>query len=216
MHNLKAFAVALLKSRLFIPGVALIAVFLIASRFMSGGDEGDAGALPNAAASSQANEVAVGGNDVIAARPPGDRAATGVAEGPGVIDNTAVDPSDDTTDAADAASNFAERRDYAAQPLPKPSFNCAIAGLEVERLICGSTELALLDVALADTYDKTLNKAREYDRTYGPINSQIAFVTLTQEQNSWSRSERNRCSTEQCLYSIYRERIDYLSIHKFK
>jgi uncharacterized protein YecT (DUF1311 family) len=216
MHNLKAFAVALLKSRLFIPGVALIAVFLIASRFMSGGDEGDAGALPNAAASSQTNEVAVAGNDLTTASPPGAIAATGVAERPGAIDGTAVDPSSDPPDAADAASNVAERRNYAAQPLPKPSFNCAIAGLEVERLICGIPELALLDVTLAEVYDRALIKAREYDQTHGPINSQVAFVTLAQNQNSWIRNERNKCVTEKCLYSTYKERIDYLSAHSFK
>ena len=216
MHSIKALVVALLKSRLFIPGVALLAIFLVASRLMSGGEQGDAGTLPNTAASSQTNEVALAGNDVTTASPPGDRAATEVAEGPSVIDNTAVDPSDDSTDADDEGSSFAERRDYAAQPLSKPSFNCAIAGLEAEKLICSSTGLALLDVELADIYDQTLNRAREYDRTYGPINSQIAFVTLTQDQSTWVRSERNRCSTEQCLYSIYRTRIGYLSSYRFK
>lgn len=120
------------------------------------------------------------------------------------------------SDEAAAEPYLAERPEYAPQPLPKPSFNCAIAGLEAEKLICGSAELARLDVELAEIYDRTIGRAREYDRAYGPVSSQVAFITLVQDQRSWIQNQRNRCRTEQCLSSAYQMRINYLSGYSFR
>lgn len=92
----------------------------------------------------------------------------------------------------------------------KPSFNCAITGLSAERLICGSSELAALDLELAETYRGALGRAKMYDRKYGPPSSQVAYINLVQEQNSWLRNSRNRCQSADCIFDVYQNRLDYL------
>lgn len=213
MHNIKALILALIKSRLFIPGVALLAVFLVASHFMSGGGEGDAGALSDADKSDQAAEVTVADGASTSGDPSNETATLQGGDMSASIDGVADNPGVDT---AEAGSNSAERPEYARQPLPKPSFNCAIAGLEAEKLICGSAELARLDVELAKVYDRTVSRAREHDRAYGSVSSQVAFITLVQDQRSWIQRQRNRCRTEQCLSSAYQMRINYLSGYSFR
>ena len=96
----------------------------------------------------------------------------------------------------------------------EPSFNCAITGLPAERLICGSSELATLDLELAETYSGALGRAKMYDRKYGPPSSQVAYITLVQDQNSWLRNSRNRCQSADCIHEVYQNRLDYLRRHQ--
>lgn len=213
MHNLKALVLALLKSRLFIPGVALIAVFLVASRFMSSDAEHGAAALSNPDASVQATEAAVAGNDATTGGLPSVGVTPEPSEATEALGGTATDPG---IASADPEPYLSDDPEDASQPLLRPSFSCAIAGLEAERLICGSAELARLDLELAEVYDRTVSNAREYDRTHGPMSSQVAFITLVQDQRSWIQGQRNRCRTEQCLSSAYQMRINYLSDYSFR
>lgn len=206
MHNLKALVLTLLRSRFFMPGFVLLAVLVVAFRFMDSEGTGE-GSTPQAAdASSPKLEDASPINDVVSDNSP----------------KAAADETNSVAGSTDAAE-MAEQEQYregrstdTPKTLPKPSFNCALAGLEAERLICGSAELAMLDLDLANVYERTLDRARNYDTKYGPINSQVNFITIMQDQRSWIRNQRNRCSSEQCLHSSYRARINYLSDYDFR
>jgi uncharacterized protein YecT (DUF1311 family) len=75
-----------------------------------------------------------------------------------------------------------------------PSFNCTLAKLIVERLICSNPSLAHLDVEMADAYSRlwAISNDRE---------------PLRAAQLAWLSQTRNVCSTIECLTQIYTERI---------
>ena len=73
------------------------------------------------------------------------------------------------------------------------SFDCAKAGTKVEKMICATPVLNKLDSDLASSYKEAVAKE----------------PSIKQEQLSWMK-ERNKCSTEACLESSYRDRIDDL------
>jgi uncharacterized protein len=83
-----------------------------------------------------------------------------------------------------------------------PSFNCAKASGEVEKLICKDAELAKLDRSLADLY-ATLLKNTPKSKQQG----------LKAEQRGWVKG-RNDCwksdDLRGCVASEYRSRIDQL------
>ena len=76
---------------------------------------------------------------------------------------------------------------------PKPSFDCATARSKVKLLICGSDELAKLDVA----EEALLRRARAKATTPDAVN---------EEQSLWL-SGRDACTSAACLVRAYHQRI---------
>jgi uncharacterized protein len=78
-------------------------------------------------------------------------------------------------------------------PAPKPSFDCATAKSKVKLLICGSDDLAKLDVA----EETLLRRARAKATTPDAVN---------EEQSLWL-SQRDVCTSAACLVRAYHQRI---------
>jgi TPR repeat protein len=78
-------------------------------------------------------------------------------------------------------------------PTAHPSFDCATAHNEAERLICSDDDLARRDVELARLY----RHARDHAADEGVV---IA------EQRDWIALRRNACTSKECLYRAYRHR----------
>jgi uncharacterized protein/heat shock protein HslJ len=85
-----------------------------------------------------------------------------------------------------------------------PSFDCAKAGGDVERLVCGDKSLAWLDRKLANVYSTALKKGPESES-----------ATLKKTQRAWVAS-RNDCRTSKdvkaCARSSYELRIAEVEI----
>ena len=82
-------------------------------------------------------------------------------------------------------------------PRAHPSFDCARARNEAERLICSDDELARRDVELARLYRRARDHAADED------------VVIT-EQRDWIALSRNVCTSKECLYRAYRHRAHEL------
>ncbi|WP_062570392.1 MULTISPECIES: lysozyme inhibitor LprI family protein [Pseudoalteromonas] len=97
-----------------------------------------------------------------------------------------------------------------------PSFNCNAAHPhEIEILICGNTELILLDNELASVYQNAISKAKAMTK-----GSENVLSDLKQKQIGWIK-ERNECWKEigaklTCSISKYKERIEALQNYKNK
>lgn len=109
-----------------------------------------------------------------------------------------VAPASTTTASAVAAATPPEPVKPPEPPEPvKPSFDCSKASNKIEKMICGSPELARLDVQLVDAYRKananTSNQAK-----------------LKSEQIAWIKQTRS-CSDEACVAQAYQARINELS-----
>jgi uncharacterized protein len=75
-----------------------------------------------------------------------------------------------------------------------PSFDCARATAQVEKLICGSPEISALDLELAKDLREV--KAQEgIDRS-----------ALVEGQRQWLRAVRDRCDDVDCLRHVYAAR----------
>lgn len=85
----------------------------------------------------------------------------------------------------------------ASNPSKMPSFNCQNASTKIEKMICGSDELSELDGQLAATYKDALS--------FNPDKE-----LLKQQQNNWRKNNRDACSTESCVKSAYKKRINEL------
>lgn len=83
-----------------------------------------------------------------------------------------------------------------------PSFDCAKATHEAEKMICKDGELAKLDRSLAALYSSALKDASGQDKR-----------DLKDEQRDWIK-DRNACSRNSdmrgCIVDEYRVRIDQL------
>jgi hypothetical protein len=91
-------------------------------------------------------------------------------------------------------SKISQARSYS--PLVAPSFNCRKATYHSEMLICASSDLAALDLALADAY----RHAKAIAGTRGK-------AALRDEENYWLRRIRDQCPDVACLTSTYESRI---------
>jgi HAMP domain-containing protein/uncharacterized protein YecT (DUF1311 family) len=85
-----------------------------------------------------------------------------------------------------------------APPSPafKPSFDCATAKTDAERLVCGDSQLSTLDVEMATLFQKGLGAVADANAFNG-------------EQLDWL-TRRDVCSNKQCLLVSYNERIKEL------
>ena len=80
-----------------------------------------------------------------------------------------------------------------------PSFDCSRVTSDQEKLICGDSELAELDVNLNNAYIEAKNKS---------ANKSL----LLTEQRTWIQTVRNACSDKDCLKESMSQRIRELSI----
>ena len=91
----------------------------------------------------------------------------------------------------------------AATPAPPPppairaSFDCTAPGTPAERIVCSDSQLAALDVRMAQMYQQGLNLVTDKNEFSG-------------QQRQWL-SERNTCSDKPCLATSYDERIKELA-----
>ena len=78
------------------------------------------------------------------------------------------------------------------------SFNCAKAKLDVEKLVCNTSQLSNLDDLLAVSFKKALATSTNPK-------------TLKTEQEAWLSDERNSCSDVACIKEAYTSRIAALN-----
>jgi hypothetical protein len=206
MPSLKSLVFALTRSRIALPTLALVALVFAAWWAFAPVDR-----EPNGSTRTEESERAV--TDVVG------QSGSGASNAPIEVDSketqelagSGLDASTEGPAGSNLEETYQSDHSVEARPVPiKPSFNCAITGLPAERLICGSSELAALDLELAETYSGALGRAKTYDRKYGPPSSQVAYITLVQDQNSWLRNSRNRCQSADCIFEVYQNRLDYL------
>jgi serine/threonine protein kinase len=81
----------------------------------------------------------------------------------------------------------------AAAPAFRPSFDCAKTSNDAERLVCSDSQLAALDVKMADLYQLGLRSVVDTNEFSG-------------EQVGWL-SQRDVCTDKQCLVVSYNDRI---------
>jgi uncharacterized protein len=74
------------------------------------------------------------------------------------------------------------------------SFDCAKAGSDIERRICANEQISSLDSDLASSYKSAI--ANE--------------PNLKESQLAWIK-ERNKCSDDECIVNLYKERISFLT-----
>lgn len=73
------------------------------------------------------------------------------------------------------------------------SFDCKKAKTNIENMICSSAEIGKLDLMLADEYRSAFSKDK----------------SNKERQLNWLR-ERNKCTNENCLKNLYKERVSEL------
>jgi len=90
------------------------------------------------------------------------------------------------------------RNDPAATPSValRPSFDCAKATNDAERIVCSDNQLAGLDVKMADLYRRGLSSVTDSN-------------VFSSEQQIWL-SQRDDCADRQCLVVSYNDRIKEL------
>lgn len=94
----------------------------------------------------------------------------------------------------------------------KPSFDCATAHHQIEKMVCEDPELAALDVKLAGVFQEALKKVEAMPNTAPQIRHMKAY------ELRWSR-ERNECArskdAKECTAESYRYRIADLQARFF-
>ena len=74
------------------------------------------------------------------------------------------------------------------------SFDCGKAQSDVEKMICASSELQMLDLQLYNAYSRTVRLSAKDDN-------------VRASQLDWLRESRNKCMTNECLVKAYNARI---------
>jgi uncharacterized protein YecT (DUF1311 family) len=80
-----------------------------------------------------------------------------------------------------------------------PSFDCAKAGNQVEFLICGSSALSSMDLAMATGYKTLLSYAGDEE----------GKAYIRNQQREWI-GKRNTCRNADCLMQSYNERLLFI------
>ena len=73
-----------------------------------------------------------------------------------------------------------------------PSFDCANAANEIEKLVCADPELAAVDVRLAAVYDKELNRPE----TVKPAMAATQRGWVKGRDDCWKEEDKRRCVLE--------------------
>jgi uncharacterized protein YecT (DUF1311 family) len=84
------------------------------------------------------------------------------------------------------------------QATSTPSFNCAKATTNSEKMICSNNELAAADVKMVEAYKAVLHNSPNKN-------------TLKKEQNHWRKNIRDVCVDADCMLKAYQDRISQLS-----
>lgn len=80
-----------------------------------------------------------------------------------------------------------------------PSFDCAKAGNQIEFLICGSSALSSMDLAMATGYKTLLSYAGDEE----------GKAYIRNQQRDWI-GKRNTCRNADCLMQSYNERLLFI------
>lgn len=78
------------------------------------------------------------------------------------------------------------------------SFDCRKAATDIEKLVCDSPKIRVLDVELYEVYQRAQRLSASTNQ-------------LRSEQRQWIKTSRNSCSTSDCLAVAYEERIKQLN-----
>lgn len=78
------------------------------------------------------------------------------------------------------------------------SFDCRKSTTSVEKLVCSSNEVRVLDVQLYETYQRTQRLSANAD-------------AIRNQQRRWLKESRNPCMTAECLTQVYKKRISELT-----
>jgi uncharacterized protein len=201
MPNLKSLLLALFRSRRVVAGIGFLAIVVMVSGYLFNDDQDQTKELETAQTLENVDEPATTPTDLAAAK-------TGIkvqssnndTNGNPVVGFEPEDASQVTVEGSAGQSNSSV----------SPSFNCTMASIQAEQMVCSSRELALLDVELSEIYQKAVVGAKKYDQAYGAKSSQLNYLELIQSQAKWIRSKRNACRSEECMISAYSERIAFL------
>lgn len=77
------------------------------------------------------------------------------------------------------------------------SFDCWMAKTRIERLICASEKLSLLDEQVSELYTKAMSRTNDPEE-------------IRRDHKEWLAKERNQCSDRECLIDAYEDRIESL------
>jgi serine/threonine protein kinase len=146
-------------------------------------------AAPPAAAPSPAEQSAA--RPKVAAGTPGPAAPPAAAPSP--TEQSAAPPKVVSASQPEASRQQQAPPRPAAPPAFRPSFDCAKASNEAERLICSDSDLTKLDVRVADLYKFGLTSVVDTNEFSG-------------EQRGWL-VQRDLCTDKQCLVISYNDRI---------
>jgi hypothetical protein len=132
----------------------------------------------------------------VAAGSPGPQAPPAVAANPS--QQSSARPNAAPVSRSEPPRERATERPPAAAPAVtiRPSFDCAKATNNAERLVCADSQLAALDVKMAQLYKQGLTSVTDANAFSG-------------EQQVWL-SMRDVCGDKQCLILAYNDRIKEL------
>ena len=82
-------------------------------------------------------------------------------------------------------------------PIVSPSFDCPRASNNVERLICSTPDIAILDLTMANAYRDLFAERRTKEQRN----------ELKTSQNYWLSHVRGKCLNTTCLKEVYDNRI---------
>jgi len=91
---------------------------------------------------------------------------------------------------------FVASHSYAA------GFDCAKASTHIEKTICSSRKLSMLDSSLSQIYSKIVN---------APLCNDYQIPYIKDDQNKWLKEVRNKCLDAPCLTRVYTERISEIN-----
>lgn len=104
----------------------------------------------------------------------------------------------DSLAAAQQAADALAETSAARQTTSNPSFDCGKATLRVEKMVCASDELAMLDRQLATSFEKAI----------AVVGAEAS--ALRQDQVSWINQVNTSCGDPQCVGQALRDRTQVL------
>jgi uncharacterized protein YecT (DUF1311 family) len=198
MPNLKSLLLALFRSPRIVAGIGFLAIVVIVSGYLLNDGQDQTKEFQTAQTLENVGEPTIAPTDP--AEPTTGKEVQSSNDDTNSTSVVGFEPEDASIVTADGS---ADQPNASASP----SFNCAMASIKAEQIVCSSRELALLDVELSAVYQQAVAEAKKYDQAYGSKSSQLNYLELIQSQSKWLRSKRNGCRSEECLISVYSERI---------
>lgn len=112
---------------------------------------------------------------------------------------SAAAPAAPAAPAEEVAVSNARPDDYAESESAAvgPSFDCAKAGTQIEKLICATPAISALDLRMSEAYKQLLSASEDP-------------ASFKKEQSAWIKEKRNACKSAECLEAEYQSRTDDL------